>query len=135
MRDVRTVRTVLQNCPGRLLGLDGGRGEIHRTPPVSVLHGKHLFNSRDSKAPSQASGSVGGQVTDTTLSQFELEAEDSQNFFSGQPPLPRRARRICQNNFTQAILVFGIGVGDIGFCLLEFRLAELDDRAKAQVVT
>jgi len=103
--------------------------------PVSVLHGKHLFNSRGSKAPFQASGSAGGQDSDATLFPFESEAEDSQNFSSRQPPLPRLSRRICQNNFTQAILVFGSGVSDIGFCFLELRLAELDDRAEAQVVT
>src|SRR5260370_33755141 len=45
--------------------------------------------------------------------------------------LPRLSRRICHNNFTQAILVFGSGVSDIGFCFLELRLAELDDRAEA----
>jgi len=99
--------------------------------PVSVLHGKHLFSSRGSKAPSQASGSAGGQDSDATLFPFQLEAEDSQNFSSGQPPLLRLSRRICQNNFTQAILIFGIGVSDIGFCFLEFCLAELDDRAEA----
>lgn len=99
--------------------------------PVSVLHGKHFFNSRGSKAPSQASRSFGGQDSDASLFQFELEAEDPQNSSSGQPPLPRLSCRTCQNNFTQAISVFGIGVSDTGFCFLEFRLAELDDRAEA----
>jgi hypothetical protein len=56
--------------------------------PVSVLHGKHLFNSRGSRAPFPASGSVGGQDRDATLFQFQLETEDSQNFSSGQPSLP-----------------------------------------------
>jgi hypothetical protein len=75
--------------------------------------------------------SFGRQDSDASLFEFELEAEDPQNSSSGQPPLPRLSGRICQNNFTQAISVLGIGVSDTGFCFLEFRLAELDDRAEA----
>ena len=73
-------------------------------------------------------------LTPVPQSRFGI-ASASQNSSRDSLPLPRLSRRICQNNFTQAILVFGVGVGDIGFGLLEFRLAELDDRAKAQIVT
>ena len=34
----------------------------------------------------------------------------------------------------QAILVFGIGVGDVGLAFLQFGLAELDDGAKTKIV-
>ena len=34
----------------------------------------------------------------------------------------------------QAVLVFGIGIGDVGFGFLEFGLAELDDGAKTEIV-
>jgi len=34
----------------------------------------------------------------------------------------------------QAILVFGIGVGDVGFGFSEFGLAEFDDRAETEIV-
>src|SRR5260370_39027052 len=44
--------------------------------------------------------------------------------------LPRLSRRICQNNFTQAILVVGRGGSDLGFGFVDLRRAEAVDRVE-----
>jgi hypothetical protein len=49
--------------------------------------------------------------------------------------LLRRGNRIGQHYLRQAILIPGIGVGDVGFGLAQFRLAELHDGSEAQMVS
>lgn len=51
-----------------------------------------------------------------------------------EPPLPGCGDCIGQGDLGEAILIAGVGVGNVGFGFLEFGLAGFDDGAEAEIV-